>query len=240
MDKLLGNIHSIENFGTVDGPGVRMVVFFQGCFWRCLYCHNRDTWDNIKRNMMTTNDILTEYNKYSQFYKNGGITVSGGEPLLQIDFLIELFKLFKKHNIHTCIDTSAQNFQIDDTAKIDELLKYTDLILLDVKEINDTKHKIITGFSNTNTLSFLEYLNKKHISTIIRYVLVPGYSDDINDINELNIFLKTYNNIVNVDVLPYHKNGILKWNKLNIKYPLEDVNEPSNELITKYKNILNN
>ena len=171
MDKLIGNIHSIETFGTVDGPGIRFVVFMQGCPMRCMYCHNPDTWSANINQQMNIDEILSKYDSVKEFLKNGGLTVSGGEALLQIDFITQLFKKAKEKNIHTALDTSGILF--DNSNKYDELINYTDLILLDIKHINDNEHKKLTGFSNNSVLNFARYLAEKNIPVWIRHVVVP-------------------------------------------------------------------
>ncbi|MCD7740489.1 MAG: pyruvate formate lyase-activating protein, partial [Candidatus Gastranaerophilales bacterium] len=178
MDKrLTGNIHSIETLGTVDGPGIRFVVFVQGCPMRCKYCHNPDTWDYMENKIMTVEEIIKKYNGVKEFLKNGGITVTGGEPLSQINFVIELFKKSKQEKIHTALDTSGILFNNRKTEKFDELLNYTDLVLLDLKHIDDEEHKKLTTFSNKNVLDFAKYLDKKNIPVWIRHVLIPNITD---------------------------------------------------------------
>ncbi len=222
-EQIFGNIHSIESFGTVDGPGIRFVIFMQGCPMRCLYCHNPDTWSNDINKKMTVQEILEKYNSIKEFLRNGGITVTGGEPLLQIDFVTDLFKQAKINNIHTAIDTSGVLFNQKNKNKIDELIKYTDLVLLDIKHINDEKHKELTGFSNKSILDFAVYLSEKNIPTWIRHVVVPTITDSEKDLKELGKFLSTLNNIKALDILPYHNMGITKYESLCIEYPLKDI-----------------
>ncbi len=180
MNKMTkARVHSIETFGTVDGPGVRYIIFLKGCPLRCLYCHNPDTWDSETNDIRSIEDLIKDIMKYHVYIKRGGVTVSGGEPLMQIDFLIDFFKELKKLNIHTCIDTSGVIFNEDNNiAKFDELMKYTDLVLLDLKQINNDKHKKLTGLPNTNVLAFANYLNEKEVPVWIRHVLVPGITTD--------------------------------------------------------------
>jgi len=161
--QIFGNIHSIESCGTVDGPGIRFVVFMQGCPLRCQYCHNPDSWSVEKNQQMTVDEILEKYDGVKEFVKSGGITVTGGEPLLQIDFVTELFSKAKEKNIHTALDTSGILFNPENTQKIDELLKYTDLVLLDIKHINNAEHIKLTGLPNENILKFAKYLSDKNI-----------------------------------------------------------------------------
>ena len=231
IDKIQGNIHSIESFGTVDGPGIRMVVFMQGCPMRCLYCHNPDTWAFNENKKMTVKDILFKYEGVKEFLKNGGITVTGGEPLSQIDFVTELFKQAKKKDIHTALDTSGVLFHRKDTTKIDELLKYTDLVMLDIKHINDEEHKKLTGFSNKNILDFAKYLSEKEIPMWIRHVVVPTINDKTEYLKELGSFLATLDSIKALDMLPYHNMAEPKYENLGIEYPLKDIPPATKEQI---------
>ncbi len=236
-----GYIQSFETFGTVDGPSIRFVVFLKGCLLRCLYCHNPDTWTSCGAKEYEPEEIVNKYLKYKNYYKDGGITISGGEPLLQIDFLIELFKLCKKNNIHTALDTSGATFNEDNhilMKKFDELIKYVDLVLLDIKHIDEEKHIKLTSKSNQNILSFAQYLSNNNIKMWIRYVLVPSYSDDESDLKKTSIFIKSLKTVEKVEVLPYHTLGVQKYKALNIPYPLEGVNSPSKESVKKAKEIL--
>lgn len=218
---ILGNIHSIETCGTVDGPGVRFVVFLQGCPMRCKYCHNPDTWNTNKNQNMTPDEILKKYDSVKEFCK-GGITVTGGEPLMQKDFVTELFKQAKQKNIHTTLDTSGILFTPDNTTDIDRLLKYTDLILLDIKHINDEEHQKLTGHSNKNILEFAKYLSDNKIPVWIRHVVVPEITFNEKYLAELGQFLKTLKNVQALDVLPYHDMAKDKYKSLGIDYPLEN------------------
>lgn len=221
-----GYIHSKESFGTVDGPGLRYVVFLQGCPMRCLYCHNPDTWEPNTGELVSVDEILTEYNHNKSFYTNGGITVTGGEPLLQIEFVTELFKKAKENDIHTCIDTSGITFNPKSErclAEIDELLKYTDLIMLDIKHIDPEKHKVLTGQDNKNILKFAKYLEDKGKSVWIRHIIVEGYTDDIDDLFKLGQFIGSLRNLKALDVLPYHTMGVSKYAQLGLEYPLKDI-----------------
>ncbi len=235
---LSGNIHSIESMGTVDGPGVRFVVFFKGCPMRCLYCHNPDTWDNNKADMISADEILEKYESVKEFFKNGGLTATGGEPLLQIDFLIELFKKARAKNIHTALDTSGILFNKNNTEKFDELIKYTNLVLLDIKHIDPNKHKKITGFCNSNVLDFAKYLSDNNIPVWIRHVIVRGLTDDKKDLKNLGLFLKTLKNIKALDILPYHNMAVEKYEKLNIDYPLKDTLPSDKNDTLKARNII--
>ena len=218
-----GFIHSIETFGSVDGPGIRYVVFMQGCPMRCLYCHNPDTWTVGKGREVTAHELIDEYMKNEMFYRNGGITVTGGEPLLQVDFLIELFSLAKARGIHTCLDTSGITYSKTNGAyleKLDELMMYTDLVMLDIKHINSEKHREITTHDNAGILDFARYLAEKGIPVWIRHVIVKGYTDNPEHLRELGRFIGGLKNVKALDVLPYHSMGEKKYSELGIKYPL--------------------
>lgn len=233
-----GYIHSIESCGTVDGPGIRFVVFVQGCPMRCLYCHNPDTWDFKKDNPMTADEILEQYDNCKEFFRNGGLTVTGGEPMAQIDFLTELFRKAKAKGIHTCVDTSGVTFNKDDTSKVDELMKYTDLIMLDIKHIDDEEHKKLTGRSNKNILDFARYLHDNKKELWIRHVVVPGITDKREYLLRLGEFLADLNNITALDVLPYHDMGKVKYENLGIDYPLKDVEPLSKEKAVEARDII--
>ncbi len=222
---MLGNVHSIETFGSVDGPGVRFVIFLQGCPMRCAYCHNPDTWNTDKNRMMDTDDLLKQFQKNAGFYRTGGITVTGGEPMLQMDFLIDLFTKAKRSNIHTCLDTSGVSFQPEDSVfmeKLDQLLPVIDLVMLDIKQIDDEKHKKMTGCSNQNILEFAKYLSDHNVDMYIRHVIVPGLTDDPDDLYHLGEFIGTLKTLKALDVLPYHNMGIAKYDALQIPYRLKD------------------
>lgn len=227
-----GKIHSLESCGTVDGPGVRLVVFTQGCPLRCLYCHNPDTWETNGGRLVEVSEIMQAYENAKTFLKNGGITVTGGEPLLQIDFLIELFTECKKRDIHTCIDTSGIVYSDKNAAlkeKLDRLMEVTDLILLDIKHINPTEHVKLTGQGNENILAFAKYLEAKNMPVWIRHVVVPGYTLNDEYLFELGYFLGQLTNIKALDVLPYHALGESKYENLGIEYPLKGVEAPSKQ-----------
>ena len=219
-----GYVHSIETFGSVDGPGIRYVVFMQGCPMRCLYCHNPDTWDIGKGRQMDTEDILREYEKNKMFYRNGGITVTGGEPLLQIDFLIDLFTKAKGKGIHTCLDTSGITYSDCNptyVSKLDELMRYTDLVMLDIKHIDAVRHREITSRDNSSILAFARYLAERDVPVWIRHVIVKGYTDGADDLRALGRFIGGLSNVKALDVLPYHSMGVAKYNELGIEYPLD-------------------
>ena len=230
-------IHSIETFGTVDGPGIRFVLFLQGCHLQCKYCHNRDTWDLKGGEPKSLDDILEKIKRYKNYMmlSGGGVTVTGGEPFLQVKFLIELFKKLKEEGIHTCIDTSGIVAITDD---VKELLKYTDLVLLDIKHIDDEKCKKLVGVSNKRELEFAQYLSDNNIKIWIRQVLVPGYTDDEDDLKKLKKFIKSLKTVENIQVLPYHSMGKFKWEKLGNKYELEDVRDANQDDVERVKKIL--
>ena len=229
-------VHSFESFGAVDGPGIRFVIFLQGCHLECKYCHNRDTWDINSGKYESLDEIFTKVIRYKNYIcPNGGVTVTGGEPLLQVKFLIELFKKLKEENIHTCIDTSGMVSITDD---IKELLSYTDLVLLDIKHINDNKCRDLVGKSNKLELEFAKYLSDNNIKMWIRQVIVPGYTDNEEDLLKLKDFIGSLKTVEKVELLPYHNIGEFKWKKLGLKYPLEGVRQADNEDIKKAKEIL--
>lgn len=221
-----GYVHSTESFGTVDGPGIRFVVFLQGCPLRCQYCHNPDTWEIGRGNKRSVQDILEEYEGYRSFLKSGGLTVTGGEPLLQIDFLIELFREAKKREIHTCIDTSGITFQRnnrDFLDKMDHLMEVTDLVLLDIKHIDSEKHVKLTGLPNDRVIDFAYYLKKINKPVWIRHVVVPGITMNQEYLIQLGYFLGDFPNMKALDVLPYHDLGITKYEQLKLEYTLKGV-----------------
>ena len=225
---LKGYIHSTETFGTVDGPGIRFVVFMQGCPLRCKYCHNPDTWSMQGGIEKTVAQLLAEYDSCREFYKNGGITVTGGEPLMQIDFVTELFEEAKQQGIHTCLDTSGITFNPENRAKFDRLIKSTDLVLLDIKHIEPTLHKELTAHENANILDFARYLSDNGIPVWIRHVVVPGITTDENYLYELGRFIGSLKSVKALDVLPYHVMGVSKYEQLGVDYPLKGV-EPATQ-----------
>ena len=237
----LGRVHSIETFGTVDGPGIRLVVFLQGCPMRCLYCHNPDTWSTDGGKATTVSEIISEYEKNRAFYQKGGITVTGGEPLLQIEFVTALFREARERGIHTCIDTSGVTFNeknADTVASFDELMKYTSLVMLDIKHIDSKKHKALTGASNENVLALARYLDKKKIPLWVRHVIVEGYTDDIADLTRLGEFIGGLSNLAALDVLPYHTLGVKKYEELGIEYQLKDIPPLKKEKALEAKQII--
>ena len=233
-----GYIHSLESFGSVDGPGVRFVIFTSGCAMRCQFCHNPDTWKMQSGTQYTADELLAKALKYRSYWgSKGGITVSGGEPLLQIDFLIELFRKAKEAGIHTTLDTSGNPFTREEPFfdKFKELMKYTDLILLDIKQIDDEQHKILTGHSNQNILDMAKYLSDIGKPVWIRHVLVPERSDKDEYLERLHDFISGLSNVEKVEVLPYHTLGTFKWKELGMEYPLEGINPPTKERVENAK-----
>ncbi len=229
-------IHSFESFGAVDGPGIRFVIFLQGCHLECKYCHNRDTWDINSGKYESLDEIFSKVIRYKNYIcPNGGVTVTGGEPLLQVKFLIELFKKLKEENIHTCIDTSGMVAITDD---IKELLSYTDLVLLDIKHIDDNKCKDLVGRSNKLELEFAKYLSDNNIKMWIRQVIIPGLTDNKEDLLKLKDFINSLKTVEKIELLPYHNIGEFKWKKLGLKYPLEGIRQATDEDIKKAKEIL--
>ena len=238
---LLGRVHSVETFGSVDGPGIRFLIFLKGCSMRCRYCHNPDTWDPETDDLRTADELLTQAMRYRSYWgREGGITVSGGEALLQIDFLTELFRKAKAKGIHTCLDTSGQPFTRREPffSKFAELMKYTDLLLFDLKHIDDTKHRELTGRTNRNILDCARYLSDIGKPIWVRHVLVPGVTDNDDDLHALRAFIDSLQNVKRVEVLPYHAMGTYKWEQLGIPYTLKDVSAPSEERVRNAEHIL--
>lgn len=231
-----GRVHSIETFGTVDGPGIRFIVFMQGCPLRCKYCHNRDTWDAKGGKEYTTDELISEVLKYSSYMKfsGGGLTVSGGEATLQPEFVAELFAKAKKNGIHTCLDTSG----FVDIDKIDPILDNTDLVLLDLKHMIDDKAKDLTGVTIQKTLKLAKHLDERNIPVWIRHVLVPGITDDRENLEALGKFVSTLNNVDRLELLPYHTIGVHKWESMGIEYELKGVPDATPEDIKKASQVL--
>ncbi|MDX8046362.1 pyruvate formate-lyase-activating protein [Gracilibacillus sp. S3-1-1] len=239
---MIGRIHSVETCGTVDGPGLRYVIFMQGCLLRCQYCHNPDTWKRMDGKNITVEELVTDIQSYLPFFQasGGGVTVSGGEPLLQVDFLIELFTELKQLGVHTTIDScggcfSASPYYLE---KLDTLMQVTDLVLLDLKHIDLADHIALTGMSNQHILHFAQYLDDRGVPVWIRHVLVPTISDDNEALQRLAEFIRTLHNVVKIDVLPYHKLGVYKWEELGLEYPLEGIEPPTQERINNAERIL--
>ena len=234
-------IHSIESFGSVDGPGIRFVIFLKGCAMRCQYCHNPDTWDRAGGNLRSVDEVLAQALRYRSYWgEKGGITVSGGEALLQIRSLTELFRKAKALGINTCLDTSAQPFSRETTnfSTFEELMNYTDLILLDIKHIDSNAHKQLTGWKNENILDCARYLSDIKKPVWIRHVLVPGINDDDDSLYKLRKFLDSLGNIERVEVLPYHDLGVYKWEQLSLPYALSEVKPPTEENLLHARKIL--
>ncbi|HIR66472.1 MAG TPA: pyruvate formate lyase-activating protein [Candidatus Coproplasma avicola] len=236
---MTGKIYSFESFGTVDGPGIRFVVFVQGCPMRCLYCHNPDTWSAAGGTQYTAEEVASRILKYKNYFTGGGgATVSGGEPLMQAAFVEELFTILKKSGIHTALDTSGALYDARNPRAFDSLLAVTDLVLLDIKHIDDGEHIKLTGRSNKNILAFARYLSDLGKPVWIRHVLVPGITDNDEYLHRLKAFLSTLTNVEKVEVLPYHTMGEVKYNKLGMDYPLKGVQPPSPERVKNAKEIL--
>ena len=241
MSEIKGRIHSVESFGSADGPGVRYIVFLKGCNMRCQYCHNPDTWAKDGGELMTPEEVLKKALRYKTYWKEkGGITVSGGEALLQIDFVTELFRLAKEKGVNTCLDTSGNPFSMEDPfkSKFDELMKYTDLFMLDIKHMDDAAHRKLTGQTNQNILKMAAYLSDHGKAMWIRHVLVPGITTEEDELYRLRSFLDTLKTVERVEVLPYHTLGVFKWKELGIPYQLEGVDPPTKEQIDRAKEIL--
>lgn len=232
----IGRIHSLESFGTVDGPGIRFVVFMQGCVLRCQFCHNPDTWDPTKGMEYTPEQLMNEIRKYKSYMKfsNGGVTFTGGEPLMQAEFILEVVKKCKQEEISVALDTSGFIWN----KYVQELLEYTDIVLLDIKSYDPLVYKTVTGVSLAPTLKFLEYLNEKDIDTWVRVIIVPNLMDDLESIRELSKYLDDYKNISKIELLGFHKMGEYKWKELGMEYQLYDTPEPTKELMNKAKEIL--
>ena len=229
------NVHSFETFGTVDGPGIRFVIFLQGCCLKCKYCHNRDTWSTDNNKIISIDEITKKILTYKNYIKpSGGVTVSGGEPLLQAKFLINLFKKLKEYNLHLAIDTSGMVELTDD---IKELLSLTDLVLLDIKHIDNEKCKELVGMSNKKELEFAKYLSENNIPVWIRQVIIPGITDSEEDLLKLKDFISSLKNVEKVEFLAYHDAGKFKWESLGLKYELSDIRSATKEDIKRAKEI---
>ena len=229
-----GFVHSYETFGTKDGPGIRFIYFLQGCHLRCLYCHNADTWNKGDKTKMSVEEAFHEIEKVKGFIKSGGVTVSGGEPLMQAKFVLELFKKCKEQQIHTCVDTNGYLFNDD----IKSVLGITDLVLLDIKHIDEKAHKELTGHTNQNILEFAKYLSDIQKPVWIRHVLVPTINTDEVYLKRLHQFVAQLKNVERVEVLPYHTLGAYKWKELGLEYPLEGIPTPSDQQLQIANTIL--
>ncbi len=232
-------IHSFESMGTVDGPGTRFVIFMQGCLFRCKYCHNRDTWDRDAGKLYSVADLMSEIIPYMPFIdaSGGGVTVSGGEPLLQREFVSLLFKMLNYQGIHTVLDTNGFVPASSYDTELEKLVARTDLFLLDIKHIDEGKHLALTSISNRDTLNFARYLKQKHKPARIRHVVVPGYTTDTEDIKRLVDFIAKLDNVVEVELLPYHTLGAHKWQAFEGSYPLQDLKAPSKSQMEEIKQL---
>lgn len=240
-EPVVGYVHSTESFGSVDGPGIRFITFMQGCRMRCEFCHNPDTWNMGGGTPYTADELLKEASEYREFWGDkGGVTVSGGEPLLHIDFLIEYFKKAKAEGIHTTLDTCGQPFTYDEPffSRFEELMKYTDLLLFDIKHIDNEKHKKLTMMSNESILEMARYLSDIKKPVWIRHVLVPERSDYDEDLMRLDEFIQTLNNVYKVEILPYHRLGEYKYAALNIPYKLKGIEPPTPDRVENAKSLL--
>lgn len=235
---VIGHVHSIETCGTVDGPGIRFIIFLQGCLMRCKYCHNRDTWDLDGGKETTVEELMTELLQYRHFMNasGGGITISGGEAMLQPEFVRAMFEACRLEGIHTCLDTNGFVRRIDDTTK--SVLDVADLVLLDIKQMDNKKHIDLTHVSNKYTLDFARYLAEQNQPVYLRYVVVPGYTDCLEDAHSLGKFIEPMKNIEKIEMLPYHELGKHKWTAMGEIYPLDGVSPPSREVMEDVKNIL--
>ena len=238
---VMGRVYSLESFGSVDGPGVRFVIFLQGCAMRCKFCHNADSWDMQKGDLYSSDELLKKALRFRSYWaEKGGITISGGEPLLQMDFLLDFCKKAKAEGVDITIDSSGNPFTRKEPffSKFQELMNYVDLFLLDIKEIDDETHKDLTGCSNGNILDMAQYLSEIGKPVWIRHVLVPEYSDKDEDLKKLDAFIKTLKNVERVEVLPYHTLGLFKWQKLGIPYSLADAVPPTDEQVRRAEELL--
>lgn len=223
--EMLGRIHSIESLGTVDGPGMRYVLFLQGCPMRCQYCHNPDTWRLSGGKDMSVKEVLEDYESYRPYLKGGGITCTGGEPLLQMSFVIALFTEAHQRGLHTCLDTSGITFRREGKTyeRFLQLIEVTDLFLLDLKHIDSRSHQILTGCENSAILDFSQFLNENEKDVWIRHVVVPGITDGIQDLYDLGLFIGSLDNVKALEILPYHTMGTSKYEAMGIAYPLEGI-----------------
>ena len=234
---MTGKVHSYETFAAADGPGVRFLVFLSGCPFRCRYCHNPDTWAGPAPLEASADDVLARALRYRSYWgREGGITVSGGEPLLQADFVTELFEKAHRQKVSTCLDTAAGPFAPD--GRFDALFAATDTVLLDIKQMDDAKHRALTGASNASVLACARHLSEINKPVWIRYVLVPGLTDGEDDLRALGDFLRTLRNVKRLDILPYHTFGIAKWRKLALPYTLDGVMPPSDTDVARARALI--
>lgn len=236
-----GYIHQLESFGSVDGPGVRFIIFFSGCPLRCKYCHNPDTWDMTKGKLYTADELLNEALSCKAYWgAKGGITVSGGEPLMQLDFLLELFTKAKEKDVNTCIDTAGGPFTKEGEwfEKFKKLMEVTDTLLMDIKHIDEEEHIKLTGRTGKNIIEMFRYLDEIKKPIWIRHVLVPGITDNDEYLLRTRDFIRTLSNVQRVEILPYHGLGAMKYKDLGIDYVLKDTESPSAERVANAKKIL--
>ena len=241
MEKIVGKVHSLESFALVDGPGVRFCVFLQGCRMRCKFCHNPETWNLSGGTEWTADELFKRVYRYKNYWgKDGGITVSGGEPLLQIEFVTEFFRIAKENGVHTALDTSGNPFTTEEAflRKFEALMEVTDLFILDIKEMDEAKHKELTKWGNRNILDMASYLSEHGKEMWIRHVLVPQLTDEEEGLRELNTFIKSLKTVSRVEILPYHTLGRMKYEKMGIEYPLDGVPVPTEEEVKKAEDIL--
>lgn len=241
MEQTKGYVHSLESFGSADGPGVRYIIFLSGCAMRCQFCHNPDTWDMQKGTLYTAKELIDRAWRYRNYWgKDGGITISGGEPLLQIDFLLEFFKLAKAKGIHTTLDTAGNPFTREEPffGKFRKLMELTDLVMLDFKEMDGVRHKELTGVANDNILDLARYLSDTGKDMWIRHVLVPGLTDQEDDLKAMRGMLDELKTVKKVEILPYHSLGLFKWQNLGIPYTLEGVPAPTKEEVERAEKLL--
>lgn len=241
MEEVKGYVHSLESFGSADGPGVRYIIFLSGCAMRCQFCHNPDTWERNTGTQYRASELIEKAWRYRTYWgKDGGITVSGGEPLLQIDFLLELFTLAKEKGIHTTLDTSGNPFTREEPfyTKWKKLMEVTDLVMLDIKHIDEEKHRELTGQSGENIKEMAREMSEMGQPMWIRHVLVPERTDFDEYLERLAEFIRTLKTVEKVEVLPYHTLGVFKWENLGLKYPLEGILPPSKEQVEHAKKIL--
>ena len=232
-----GYIHSIETMGLVDGPNIRTVIFMQGCPLRCKFCHNPDTWELKSNFMMTSKEVVDEVRKYRTYIEmGGGVTFSGGEPLLQSEFLLDMLKLCKKAGFHTCIDTSGTGYS---KQYLDEILKYTDLVILDIKAIDRKNYEEITSRKMDMFNYFIERLKINNNKLWLRQVIMPGVNDNEEYILKLKEYIKQFNNVEKVELLPYHTLGLEKYKKLNIDYKLSNMEPMDKERCKELEELLN-
>lgn len=234
---MIANYHSIDTFSNVDGPGIRYVLFLQGCNTLCKYCHNIDVAQNVKRNAITVDEVVEDFLKYQRFYLNGGITISGGEALMQIDFVVSLFKKMKELKIHTCLETQGSLFVNNE--KYHELIKVTDLFIVDLKGVNAKLAKLVSDIDIERSYQFLNFLNEMQKEFLITYVLIPTLNDSDECFDKLGLILSKFDpSLMSFKILPYHRLGINKWHQLNLIYQLENIREPSNRAILNAKALI--